>query len=69
VAQKGEQSYPSSPNLDGQTSWSRALVRHGADGRQAIAGVLGAAAEDIRVRGDRSPAPTVAVSERLQCTP
>jgi hypothetical protein len=34
----------------GQTSWSKALVRHGADGRQAIAGVLGLPAKDIRVR-------------------
>jgi hypothetical protein len=35
----------------GQTSWSMALVRHGADGRLALAGVLGVSAEDIRVRG------------------
>ena len=34
----------------GQTSWSRALVRHGADARVALAKVLGVPAEDIRVR-------------------
>ena len=34
----------------GQTSWSKALVRHGADARVALAEVLGVPAEDIRVR-------------------
>jgi hypothetical protein len=34
----------------GQTRWSKALVRHGADGRLALAEVLGLPAEDIRVR-------------------
>jgi len=34
----------------GQTSWSKALVRHGADARVALAEVLGVSAEDIRVR-------------------
>jgi hypothetical protein len=34
----------------GQTSWSKALVRHGADARAALAEALGVAAEDIRVR-------------------
>jgi hypothetical protein len=34
----------------GQTSWSRALVRHRADPGEALAGVLGVAAEDIRIR-------------------
>jgi hypothetical protein len=34
----------------GQTSWSKALVRHGTDARAALAGVLGVPAEDIRVR-------------------
>jgi len=34
----------------GQTSWSKALVRHGADPALALAGVLGVAAEDVRVR-------------------
>lgn len=34
----------------GQTSWSKALVRHGADARVALAGVLGVSAGDIRVR-------------------
>ena len=34
----------------GQTSWSKALVRHGADPAQALAGALGVPAEDIRVR-------------------
>jgi hypothetical protein len=33
-----------------QTSWSKALVRHGADPGLALAGVLGVSAEDIRVR-------------------
>jgi hypothetical protein len=32
------------------TSWSKALVRHGADPRAALAGVLGVPTEDIRVR-------------------
>ena len=31
--------------------WSKALVRHGAEEQAALAGVLGVAAEDIRVRG------------------
>jgi hypothetical protein len=30
--------------------WSKALVRHGADPRAALAEVLGVSAEDIRVR-------------------
>jgi hypothetical protein len=34
----------------GQTSWSKALVRHGADPGVALAGVLGVSAEDIRVK-------------------
>ena len=34
----------------GQTSWSKALVRHGADPGLALAEVLGVPAEDIRVR-------------------
>ena len=34
----------------GQKSWLRALVRHGADARAAIAAVLGVPAEDIVVR-------------------
>jgi hypothetical protein len=34
----------------GQTSWSKAVVRHGADPRAALAEVLGVAAEDIQVR-------------------
>jgi hypothetical protein len=34
----------------GQTSWSRALVRHRIDPRFAIAAVLGLAVEDIQVR-------------------
>jgi hypothetical protein len=34
----------------GQTSWSKALVRHGADAREAIAAVLGMPAEQIGVR-------------------
>jgi hypothetical protein len=34
----------------GQTRWSRALVRHGADARSAIAAVLGEPAEQIGVR-------------------
>jgi hypothetical protein len=34
----------------GQTSWSRALVRHGADPGEALAAVLGVSAADIRVR-------------------
>ena len=33
-----------------QRRWSRALVRHGADAREAIAAVLGVPAEDIGVR-------------------
>ena len=34
----------------GQTRWSRALVRHGADPRAALAAVLGVAAEGVQVR-------------------
>jgi FkbM family methyltransferase len=34
----------------GQTRWSKALVRHGADAGAALAAVLGVAAKDIRVR-------------------
>ena len=34
----------------GQTRWSRALVRHGADACLALAAVLEVPAEDIRVR-------------------
>ena len=34
----------------GQTRWSKALVRHGADAREAIAAVLGVPARDILVR-------------------
>ena len=34
----------------GQTSWSKALVRHRADARAALAAVLGVAGEDIQVR-------------------
>src|SRR5215467_2900215 len=37
----------------GQTSWSKALVRHGADPGAALARVLGVSADDIGVR-DRS---------------
>jgi hypothetical protein len=33
-----------------QRRWSRALVRHGADGRVALAAVLGVPVDDIRVR-------------------
>jgi hypothetical protein len=35
---------------EGQTSWSKALVRHGADARSAIVAVLGMQAEQIGVR-------------------
>jgi broad specificity phosphatase PhoE len=38
----------------GQARWSKALVRHGADARAALAEVLGRPAEDIRVREDRA---------------
>ena len=34
----------------GQTSWSKALVRHGVDAGEALAGVLGVTAEEIVVR-------------------
>jgi hypothetical protein len=37
-------------NIAGQTSWSKALVRHGADARVALAGVLRVSAGDIQVR-------------------
>jgi hypothetical protein len=33
-----------------QRRWSRALVRHGAEAREAIAAVLGVAAEDLVTR-------------------
>jgi hypothetical protein len=35
----------------GQTSWSKALVRHGADPRAALARVLEVSAGNIRLRG------------------
>src|SRR5271165_2104535 len=38
---------PPSPALPGQTRWSKALVRHGADPRVALAGVLGVSAENV----------------------
>jgi hypothetical protein len=34
----------------GQRSWSKALIRHGADASEELAAVLGRPAEDIRVR-------------------
>ena len=37
-----------------QTRWSKALVRHGADPRTALAAVLGVPAEAVRVRGQRA---------------
>jgi hypothetical protein len=37
----------------GQTSWSKALVRHGADPRLALGAVLGVPAEDIRLKDPR----------------
>ena len=54
---------PLKPNRDiirdyrppGQTSWSRALVRHGAGPASALAKVLGVAAEDIRVGKEAEP--------------
>jgi len=42
-------------------SWSKALVRHGADPREALAEVLGVPAEDIRVRDDNTANPSVAI--------
>ena len=36
----------------GQTRWSKAPVRHGAEARTAIAAVLGVPAEQIGVRDD-----------------
>jgi hypothetical protein len=40
-----------------QRRWSKALVRHGADLRSALAAVLGVAAEDIHVREAAGPEP------------
>jgi hypothetical protein len=50
----------------GQTSWSRALVRHGADPRMALAAVLGIAAGDIQVRevAGREPTATASTAPR-----
>ena len=39
----------------GQTSWSKTLVRHGADVRAALAEVLGVSAGDIKVRETAQP--------------
>ena len=47
--------------------WSKALVRHGADGRLAIAGVLGLPAKDIRVR-DRPDGPLIQPRDPLNGT-
>ena len=41
----------SSETWPAKTSWSKALVRHGADLAMALAGVLGVSAEDLLVRG------------------
>jgi hypothetical protein len=51
--------------LTGKASWSKALVRHGADGRLALAEVLGAPAEDIRVR-DRADGPLIQPGEGVE---
>jgi hypothetical protein len=40
----------SSETWPGQTSWSKALVRHGADPGVALSEVLGMSAAEIRVR-------------------
>jgi broad specificity phosphatase PhoE len=40
----------------GQTSWSKALVRHGADARVALADVLGVRADILLVRGSAQQA-------------
>jgi hypothetical protein len=54
----------------GQTSWSKALVRHGADPRMALAAVLGVAADDILVRESPQPAaPATAPSPRPTSDP
>jgi hypothetical protein len=37
----------------GQTSWSKAIVRHGAEPRAALARVLGASAVYIRMRTEK----------------
>jgi len=42
-----------------QRRWSKALVRHGADAREALAAVLGMPAEDIRVRRARGSTPAL----------
>jgi hypothetical protein len=42
-----------------QRRWSRALVRHGAEPRVALAAVLGVPAEDIQVREGAEPEPAV----------
>ena len=47
-----------------QRRWSKALVRHGADPRSALAAVLGMGAEDIQVRepaGSEPPAKAITV--------
>jgi hypothetical protein len=36
----------------GQTSWSKALVRHGVDAGLALVSVLGVPAEDVQVRDE-----------------
>ena len=46
----------------GQTSWSKAVVRHGADPRTALAVVLGVAAEDIQVREPAGPEPAASAN-------
>ena len=43
-------SFPMRARPSCQTRWSKALVRHGAEAREALAGVLGVPAADIRVR-------------------
>jgi hypothetical protein len=50
----------------GQTSWSKALVRHGADPQSALAEVFGVPAEDIRVREGAGSDPTASTDPSLR---
>ena len=52
--------------LPGQTSWSKALVRHGADPRPALAWVLGVSG-DIRVKDRPSREPLAAATCEGDC--
>jgi hypothetical protein len=53
----------------GQSRWSKALVRHGADPRSALAAVLGVDADDLHVKDGGAPNANTAPSRSPPRTP